>query len=92
MIRHFILRGIERGREALVVAGLPVSGLIVRDAEQPASDVFLRSAAGHMAVELKKRVLRNVLRFVGRKPQANQITDEWLTQFFKQFRGLRSAG
>ena len=45
-----------------------------------------------MSVQLKKRILRYVLRFVGGKAQTNQISKQRLAKFLKQFRRLRWAG
>jgi hypothetical protein len=57
---------IARRAEISIVPILPVSGLIVRHAKQPPSNVFLRSARGQVPVQYQKSILHHILRFITR--------------------------
>ena len=82
----------KRLREAPVIAYLAVAGLIVRYAEKPAADVVLSAATNEMPLEAKKRVVHYILRFVGRKAQANQIAQKRFAEFVVERCDLRGAG
>jgi hypothetical protein len=59
-VRDRVHFGITRRAEIPVVPVLAVSGLIVRHAKEPASNVFLRTTRGQVPVQDQKSVLHDV--------------------------------
>lgn len=60
--------------KAPMIAGLPISGLIMGHAKDPAANIFLRPAGGQVPVQAKKSILNGILGFVAREPETNQVS------------------
>jgi hypothetical protein len=76
VIRREVLFPVECFAKSPVVAGLTIAGLIVRNAKQPPTHVFLVSTRGHMALQADKRVLHHILRFVARKSETDKVAEQ----------------
>jgi len=72
------IREAIRRSEAALVAGLPVSGLIMRHAKQPAPNIFLGVSGCDVAMQTQKSVLYYVLRLVRGQSQTDQVSQQGL--------------
>jgi hypothetical protein len=71
---------------------LKISGAIVGDAKQPATNVLLRPTRSQVPVQAKKCVLHDILCFVSREPETHQISKQRFAQFAVQGGGLARIG
>ena len=72
---------IEWFAETTIITMLTISGAVMGDAKQPATNVRLRPARGQVPVQAKKSVLHDILRFVSREPETYQISQQRFAQF-----------
>jgi hypothetical protein len=75
-IRQEIHSPVELFAKSPFIARLTISGLVMNNAKQPATDVFLVSSRRQMALQADKRVLHHILRFVARKSKADKVAQQ----------------
>jgi hypothetical protein len=74
-----------------MIASLSIPGLIVSDSKEPAADIVLRAAGGQVVLQTDKRILHDILRFVARESETDQVSQQRFAQFAIQSGNLRGA-
>src|SRR5205823_4712858 len=67
--------------ETAIITKLAISGAIVSDAKQPATNVVLRCSRRQVPMQADKSVLHDILRFVSRKAEAYQVAQQRFAEF-----------
>src|SRR5258708_9929548 len=78
-------------KEPAMVAALAISGLIMRNAKEPAANVVLSTTGGQMVLQAEEGILNDILRFVTGKSEADKVSQQRFAQFAIQSGNLRGA-